>query len=319
MTDLNRVLVLAGGLTYEREVSLRSGRRVADALRGVGVEVCLADVDAALLPLLADLEPDAVFIALHGGSGEDGAVRGVLDLAGVPYVGTPAHACRIAFDKPAAKALVRRAGLRTPAWVALPHATFRELGAAGVLERIVARLGLPLMVKPATGGSSLGAAVVRDPAELPSAMVGCFSYGDVALVEAYVTGVEVAVSVLEVGTPQALPAVEIEVDGAYDYAARYTAGSARFYTPARLDDATAQAVAAAALRAHEVLRLRDLSRTDAVVSPDGQVHFLEVNVSPGLTETSLLPLAAGAAGLDLGMVYQDLLRAARDRGADPVD
>jgi len=310
MTDLGRVLVLAGGLTYERDVSLRSGRRVVDALRGVGVDATISDADAALLPLLAQTSPDAVFIALHGGSGEDGAVRGVLECAGVPYVGTDARACRLAFDKPTAKQLV------TPPWVAIPHATFRELGATAVLDRIVARLGLPLMVKPAAGGSALGASAVVEATALPAAMVACFAYGDTALVERYVTGVEVAVAVVETSHPDpavALPAVEIVVDGLYDYSARYTAGAAGFFTPARLSPPAAAEAARVALAAHTALGLRDISRTDAIVTDDGVVHFLEVNVSPGMTETSLLPMAAAEAGLDLGVLCRDLLAQAAGR------
>lgn len=317
MSDLGRVLVLAGGLTYERDVSLRSGRRVADALKGVGVEAVLADADAALLPVLAELAPDAVFIALHGGSGEDGAIRAVLDCAGVPYVGSGAAACRLAFDKPAAKELARRAGLSTPGWVAVPHATFRELGASAVLSRIVDRLGLPLMVKPAQGGSALGATAVFDAGQLPGAMVTCFSYGDSALVEQFVTGTEVAVSVLEdsPGNPRPLPAVEISAPGGvYDYSARYTAGETDFQVPARLDEQATARAAEVAVVAHRTFGLRDLSRTDAIVAADGTVQFLEVNVSPGMTETSLLPMALSAAGGDLGTVCRDLLALAAERG-----
>ena len=160
MTELERAFVLAGGLSVERDVSLRSGRRVADALRAVGVEAVLLDADAQLLPRLPPSRPDAVFIALHGGPGEDGALRGVLDLMGVAYAGTSAHACRLAFDKPTAKSLIAGAGMKTPPWLALPHATFRELGASTVIAQIVERLGLPLMVKPAAGGSALGATIV---------------------------------------------------------------------------------------------------------------------------------------------------------------
>ncbi len=317
MTELNRALVLAGGLTYEREVSLRSGHRVADALRRVGVDTTLADADAGLLALLADHRPDAVFIALHGGSGEDGAVQAVLDCAGVPYVGTPPAACRTAFDKPSAKALARRAGVNTPDWVAVGHATFRELGAPALLALLVARLGLPLMVKPAAGGSALGATAVRDVRDLPAAMVTCFSYGDTALVERYVEGAELAVSVLELdgpGSAIALPAVEIAPDsGTYDYAARYTAGATEFFCPARVDDALAAEVARVGLAVHAALGLRDLSRTDLRVDLTGQVHFLDTNVSPGMTETSLLPLAVSASGRDLGVVCRDLLAAAATR------
>jgi D-alanine-D-alanine ligase len=317
MSDLGRVLVLAGGLSYEREVSLRSGRRVADALRAVGVEASLADADAGLLPLLRDIAPAAVFIALHGGSGEDGAIRAVLECAGVPYVGTAAAACRLAFDKPTAKELLARAGVATPGWVAVPHATFRELGAAAVLEAIVARLGLPLMVKPAQGGSALGATVVQAAADLPAAMVSCFSYGPTALVEQWVTGVEVAVSVLAqpgAEEPIALPAVEISAPGTgYTYTARYTAGETEFHVPARLPAAATAAVAEVALTAHRSLGLRDLSRTDAIVDAAGEVQFLEVNVAPGMTETSLLPMAVHAAGMDLGVLCRDLLAAAAER------
>ncbi|HVQ94679.1 MAG TPA: D-alanine--D-alanine ligase [Mycobacteriales bacterium] len=310
------VVVLAGGLDLEREVSLRSGRRVFDALRLVGMHPREADADAALLATLAAEPPDAVFIALHGQAGESGAVRTVLDLTGTPYVGSTAAACRVAWDKPNAKAAIRAAGLRTPDWVALSHATFRELGAAAVLGRIVTRFGVPLMVKPAQGGSALGAIPVRDPDELPAAMVSCLSYGDTVLIEPYVDGIEVAVSVIDLGDGlRALPAVEIvAANGVFDYAARYTAGMTTYHTPARLPTETAARLAEVAVRAHTVLGLRDLSRTDAIVTPDGAVEFLEVNVAPGMTETSLLPMAVEAAGLDLGQVCGTLLARAAQRG-----
>ncbi len=317
MSDLGRVVVLAGGLTYERDVSLQSGRRVVDALKSIGVEAILADTDAALLPLLAEVTPAVSFIALHGGSGEDGAIRGVLDCAGVPYVGAGANACRLAFDKPVAKELVRRAGFGTPEWVAVPHTTFRELGATAVLSRIVDRLGLPLMVKPAQGGSALGASAVFEAAQLPAAMVSCFSYGETALVEQFAVGTEVSVSVLEMdaGDPRALPAVEISAEGGvYDYVARYTAGETDFHVPARLPEPVSAEAAALALTAHRVLGLRDISRTDAIIDAGGNVQFLEVNVAPGMTETSLLPMALSAAGRQLGIVCRDLLAGAAARG-----
>lgn len=311
MTELTRALVLAGGLSYERDVSLRSGRRVTDALRRVGVDTSLADADAGLLALLADTTPDAVFVALHGGSGEDGAIQSVLDCAGVPYVGTTPAACRTGFDKPSAKALVRRAGISTPDWVAVGQATFRELGAPAVLDLVVGRLGLPLMVKPAAGGSALGATAVRDLADLPAAMVTCFSYGDTALVERYVEGAELAVSIIEpdgLGSAVALPAVEIAPDsGTYDYAARYTAGATEFFCPARVPDSVTAEVARVGLAVHAALGLRDLSRSDLRIDLTGEVHFLDANVAPGMTETSLLPLAVAESGRDLGVVCRDLL------------
>ena len=311
-----RYLVLAGGLSHERDVSLRSGRRVLDALKHAGCDADLRDADAGLLSALADGAYDAVLIALHGAPGEDGALREVLELAGVPYVGSTPSACRLAWDKPTAKALFGRAGLATPSCAVLPHAAFRELGAGAVLERLVEHLGLPLMVKPGRGGSALGAAAVDKADDLPAAMVQCFSYGEAALVERFVAGTEVAVSVVDTGDgPRALPAVEIQpLSGVYDYTARYTAGATEFFAPARLDDAVATEVARVAVAAHEALGLRDLSRVDIVVDADGRPSLLEVNVAPGMTETSLLPMAVEAAGLSFGELLVQLLAQAAARG-----
>jgi D-alanine-D-alanine ligase len=304
-----QILVLAGGLSYEREVSLRSGRRVLDALRAVGIEATQRDADVTLLPALAAERPDAVIIALHGATGEDGSLRGVLDLCGVPYVGCDARSARVAWDKPSAKTLLREAGIPTPDWVALPHDRFSELGAVAVLDKIVERLGFPLMVKPAHGGSGLGASVVRTAAELPAAMVGCFAYDQTALVERYVPGTDIAVSIIDHGEgPVALPAVEIVPrDGVYDYAARYTAGLTTWHVPARLDNTVADRIADVAIAAHTALGLRDLSRVDLILDGDGAPHVLEVNVAPGMTETSLLPMAVNAAGLDLGKLLAGLV------------
>jgi D-alanine-D-alanine ligase len=304
-----RAVVLAGGLAFEREVSLSSGTQVWEELARAGLDAEIRDADAGLLPGLAVSPADAVFIALHGATGEDGALRAVLDLAGVPYVGSPSSACRLAWDKPAAKSVVRSAGLPTPDWVALPHSTFRELGAGAVLDLMVARLGLPLMVKPASGGSALGVQKVSAVEDLPAAMVSCFAYGDTVMVERYVDGVEVALSVVDLGSgPEALPAVEIEAaSGVVDYASRYSPGLTEYHTPARLTDDVAARAADLAVRVHGVLGLADLSRTDAIITPDGEVHFLEVNVSPGLTETSMFPMAVEAAGYELGEVLARLL------------
>ncbi|MEV4247218.1 D-alanine--D-alanine ligase [Streptosporangium canum] len=317
MSDLGYVLVLAGGLSYEREVSLRSGRRVSEVLRGAGIVVETRDTDASLVPSILADPPDAVFVTLHGGAGEDGAIRSVLELLSVPYVGAGPDACRVAFDKPTAKTVVRSVGLRTPDSVTLPKETFHDLGASTVLTRIVERLGLPLFVKPSRGGSALGASIVRAAEDLPAAMVGCFAYGDTALIERCVEGVEVAVSVVDLGGgPMALPAVEIVPDkGVYDYAARYTAGHTEFFAPARLSPEAAAACAEMAVTAHTALGLRDISRTDLIVDGDGLPHFLEVNVAPGMTETSLFPMAVEAAGDDLGTLCRVLLEQAAARGA----
>jgi D-alanine-D-alanine ligase len=312
MTLSPRVLVLAGGLSHERDVSQRSGRRVADALRDAGCEVTVRDVEAGLLGELSRGGFDVVWPLLHGASGEDGTLPDVLELVGVPFVGATASACRTAWDKSVAKTILRGAGLRTPDSVALPQGAFRELGANDVLAAIVRRLGLPLVVKPARGGSALGMSVVRDAEQLPRAMVECFAYGDLALIERYVEGVELAISVLEgEAGPVALPAVEIVADGGvYDYHARYTAGATEFFCPARVPEEVAAAAHEAAVIAHKAFNLRHLSRTDLVVDDAGVPWVLEVNVAPGMTETSLLPQSVLATGRPLSEVYRQLVELA---------
>lgn len=314
------VVVLSGGLSHEREVSLRSGRRVSQALRFLGIEVIESDVDSTLVPRLTELGHPVVFPVLHGEAGEDGSLREVLALLGVPFVGSAAAACRVAFDKSIATTVVADAGLRTPIQVALPHEIFRELGAQALVAALGEQIGFPMMVKPSRGGSALGCAKVSRAEELPSAMVGAFAYGQVAVIEQFIAGTEVTVAVVDRGTgPAALPAVEIRPDsGVYDYSARYTAGATRFLCPAEVDSSTAAGCAELALRVHAVLGLRDLSRTDLIITPEGEPVFLEVNVAPGMTETSAVPLAIDAGGWSLGKMCADLVRAAAARGSQPA-
>lgn len=309
------VLVLAGGLSHERDVSLRSGARVADALRDAGVSAHVRDVDSALLSDIDELRPDVVWPLLHGSTGEDGSIRDLLDLLGVPAVGTAPAGARIAWSKPVSKTLVSRAGVATPASATLPQAVFREVGARAVLERVVERLGLPLVVKPAKGGSALGVTLVTDAATLPQAMVSCFSYGEIAIIEQAIAGTELAVSVVDLGDgPVAFPPVEILVeDGTYDYDARYNTGRTEFFVPARVSAQITAAAQDAAVTAHRVLGLRDLSRTDLIVDGGGTVWYLETDSAPGMTETSLFPLAADAAGWQLPDLYRRLAERAASR------
>jgi len=309
------VTVLAGGISHERDVSLRSGRRVLDALSAQGLSVELRDPDASLLAHLRENRPDVVWPVLHGASGEDGALRGLLEALDVPYVGSTAAAARLAWDKPTAKELARRSGVATPRSITLSHDSFRELGAAGVLDSLRDEHPVPLVVKPARGGSAQGVTVVDDEEMLPRAMVDAYTYCSDVLVEQKIVGTEVAVGVLDTGDgPRALPAVEIVPrSGVYGFEARYNAGETTFYTPARLDDDAARAAAEAAVTVHETLGLRHLSRVDLMIDAAGTAWFLEVNVLPGLTETSLVPMALDAAGFELGLVYAALAeKAVRD-------
>jgi len=307
-----RVLVLAGGISHERDVSLRSGRRVVDSLVSHGITVELRDPDATLLRYLRESPPDVVWPALHGASGEDGALRGLLDFIGIPYVGSRAEAARLAWDKPTAKTIVGRVGVPTPRSITLPRDAFRELGANSILEEIQDEFSGPLVVKPAQGGSAQGVTVVDDRALLPRAMVDAYTYCDSALIEQKITGTEIAIGIIDSGDGAvALPAVEIQpLSGVYSFEARYNAGETRFFVPARIDPAIAARAERAALDAHAALGLRHLSRVDLIIDGAGTPWFLEANVLPGLTETSILPQALEAAGHDLGWVYSALADAA---------
>lgn len=315
-THVGPVVLLAGGLSHERDVSVRSGRRVADALREAGIEVHMHDVDADLLRFLSETRPALVWPVLHGASGEDGSLQDVLALTGLTTVGTGPRESRQAWTKPVAKAELLAAGLRTPDYVTLPQALFRDLGARSVLDLIEERLGLPLVVKPVRGGSALGVTRVDRSADFPRAMVECFAYGDTALIERAVDGVELAVSIVDGADGlEALPPVEIVTDGAYDYDARYNPGPVEYFTPARLDPVVTQEVADVAVQAHRTLGLKHLSRTDIILDADGVPWVLEVNVAPGMTETSLLPQAAVAAGYELSALYQRIVEHAAGAGA----
>lgn len=322
MTDSNGlyVIVLAGGISHERDVSLRSGRRVADALTAAGHRVVLRDPDASLLPFLSSERPDVVFPALHGSSGEDGALFDLLHSLGVPTVGSSGAAARRAWSKPVASSLISDIGLAVPDSIVLSHEAFRELGAASVLNVVRSALEGDLVVKPDSGGSAQGVSIVADPNDLPRAMVEAFTYSDVAVVERRVIGAEIAVTVIDTGDgPHALTPVEIEpTSGVYSFQARYNAGETTFYAPSRLDEGVISAVTDAAVLAHRTLGLRDLSRVDFIVDHDGTPWFLEANVVPGLTETSLVPLAIAASDTDAASVYGALVDAAITRAATPA-
>ena len=316
---LERVAVIAGGLSNEREVSVRSGRRALYALAEAGVDAVLYDADESLLDKLRADSISAAYIAVHGASGEDGSLQTALQLIGIPYVGPRPGACHLAWDKVVAKKLVSSAGLATPDWVAISARSFRELSPTRLVGAIGDRLGLPVVVKPATSGSTLGMSLVEDAAELPAALVRCFTYGSLALIEKYVPGLTVETVVIEEsGSPVALPPAAFTNPGTspFSFEARYSSDLITIEIPAPVPFDALEATAAAAVTAHRALGLRDMSRTDVIVDDAGTPWFLEAAISPGLTETSVLPLAAAEAGRTLGDLLADLLRTAADRGPD---
>jgi D-alanine-D-alanine ligase len=308
-----KVAVLQGGRSLERGVSLRSGARVSDALSGLGHDAVELDVGADLVQRLLAERPEAAFVALHGPGGEDGTVQELLEILDIPYTGPGVAACARCMDKTLAKHELRAAGIPTPDWFAFNSTAFRELGAADALEQIERRLGFPLVVKPASGGSALGVKLVDGAEGIAQALLAAFSYDERVLLESYVAGRELAVSVLG---EEALPIVEaIPRDGdLYDFEARYEIGRTDFVCPADLDAVTAAAVTEAALGAFRALGCSGFSRVDVMLGEDGP-QVLEVNAVPGLTDTSLLPQAAEAAGLGFDQLVERALELALERGA----
>lgn len=315
MSSSLTIAVLSGGISHEREISLRTGRRVADALAERGHTVTILEPDADLFSRLDELSPDVVWPALHGSSGEDGALLGLLAAHGIAYVGSSPSAARLAWSKPVAKSIVKRSGVATADSLTVTREAFRELGAANVLRLVSRSLGTRLVVKPSQGGSAQGVTIVADPESLPRAMVDAFTYHDVAVVERFVSGTEISATVIDTGKgPTCLPLVEIvPLDGTYSFAARYTAGETTFFAPARLNDDILQRASEAAVAAHVSLGLDFMTRIDLIVDDNGSAFFLEANTLPGLTETSSAPLAMEAAGFSVGEVYEALARRASQR------
>jgi D-alanine-D-alanine ligase len=300
-----KVAVLKGGRSLERGVSLRSGARVEDALVRLGHEVLAIDVGPDLVKRLVAERPDVAFVAMHGVGGEDGTVQELLEILGIPFTGPGAAACARCMDKVQAKDAIEAAGLPTPEWFAFNQTAFRELGAADALDRLEETLGFPLVVKPSSGGSSLGVKFARSPAEVPQALVSAFSYDDRVLLERFVDGRELAVSVLG---DEPLPVVEaILLEGdRYDFEARYEIGRTRFVCPAELSAEEERAVTEAALATYRALGCTGFARVDLILGPDGP-WLLEANAIPGLTDTSLLPQAAEAAGLSFEQLVSRIL------------
>jgi D-alanine-D-alanine ligase len=300
-----RVAVLKGGRSLERGVSLRSAARVEDALEALDHEVLAIDVGADLVKRLDGGEPDVAFVAMHGVGGEDGTAQELLEIIGLPFTGPGAAACARCMDKVLAKHAMREAGIPTPDWFAFNETAFRELGAADSLGRLEQSLGFPLVVKPSRGGSSLGVKFAASPGEIPQALVSAFSYDERVLLERFVEGRELAVSVLG---GEALPVVEaIPAEGdRYDFEARYAIGRTHFVCPAELSDAEQQAVVGAALDAYRVLGCSGFARIDLILAADGP-WVLEANAIPGLTDTSLLPQAAEAAGMNFEQLVERIV------------
>lgn len=314
------VAVLKGGDSLERTVSLRSGARVENALKRLGHRVVGIDAGSELVAELLERQPHAAFLALHGSDGEDGTVQGMLETLGIPYTGSGPGACMRCTDKALAKYLMREAGIPTPEFAAFKESAIKGLGIAAALPGLERSIGFPLVVKPARQGSALGVKFARSHEELPAAIVGALSYDRAVVLERYVRGRDLAVSVLDSEipgeSPIALPVVEAipREQEFYDYESRYEIGMTTFVCPAELPDSVTERAQDLALRTYRLLGCHGVARVDLMLEQDtGELTVLECNVVPGLTETSLLPLAADAAEIWLDLLVQRILDSAFTR------
>lgn len=316
-----KIAVLMGGRSLEREVSLASGQRVGAALEAAGYRVLPLDVTAELVETLRSERPDAAYIALHGKYGEDGTIQELLEFLGVPYTGPGVVASALAWDKSVAKHLFAAQGIPTPSWITLTADAFKEMGAATALDLVPDAVGgFPVAVKPARQGSALGLQRVDSAEGLADALLTALSYDTAAVVERWIEGTELAVSVLGgidadgTDTVTVLPPVEIvPAAGLYDFSARVNAGDVDFFAPARITPEATTAAMAVAREVHVALGCRDVSRVDLVLDEEGRPFVLECNTSPGMTETSLLPMAAEAADMTFQDVVSTLVEAALTR------
>jgi D-alanine-D-alanine ligase len=309
-----RVVVLKGGRSLERQVSLRSGARAQDALERLGHEVIPVDVAGDLVDRLRSAAPEVAFIALHGRDGEDGTIQELLEVMGIPYTGSGVSACIRAADKVLAKHAMRDHGIPTPDFYSFSETAFSALGAAQALPTIEDRLSFPIVVKPASQGSALGIKFARTPADVPQALVAAFSYDRKVMLERHVAGRDLAISVIDGGgEPRALPIVEAvpREEQFYDFESRYEIGRTTFVCPAELPDAVSSRASELALQVYGLLGCRGFGRVDLMLSADdGELYVLEADTVPGLTETSLLPQAADAAGIGFDALIARILEAA---------
>ena len=299
-----RIALLAGGVSAEREVSLNSGRQVLAALDPARYEVTCYDPKTDLARLVADAARiDAALILLHGAFGEDGTIQGMLDLLGIPYQGSGVLGSAVAMNKIAAKRLYREAGIPVPDDLVLRRSDPLDA------EAVTRRLGLPLVVKPVAGGSSVGVSIVRRTEDLPAALAAAFAHDREVMLECFIEGIEITGAVIGNDELEALPLIEIIPGSGYeffDYGAKYTAGATEEICPARIDPELAAEGRRLAVAAHRALFCRGYSRTDMILR-GREIFVLETNTIPGMTATSLLPRAAAAAGIGFGRLLDRLI------------
>ncbi len=308
---VRHIAVLMGGPSSEREISLISGKAVADALRGRGFRVTEVDLDPDAYNKLNEMRPDVVFIALHGRPGEDGTVQGMLEVLGLPYTGSGVFASALAIDKARSREFLKGHNIRMPRGTILDHPDELPRALADLKEQNV---DLPLIVKPTQAGSSVGLTRVTASDQLPSAVELALKFSPQALIEECLPGPEITVSIIGNGKPIILPTIEITSDkGIYDYEAKYTPGMSHHIIPPDIDSERVRQAEEMAFRAYRLMGLSGCGRGEVMFDSNLDPHFLEFNTIPGMTEVSLLPDAARAAGIEFGELCERLIEYSLDR------
>lgn len=307
-----KVAVLYGGMSTEREVSLRTGDAIADALTLKGYNVVKIDVKRDVALKLSDAKPDVAFIGLHGKYGEDGTIQGLLEIMHIPYTGPGVLASALAINKKVSKKIFASQDITTAPFIAFDYTQWHKNKAAIILE--VEKLGFPLVVKAALQGSSIGIYFVKSSDELLQAITEALELDKNVVIEKFISGIEVTVAILGNSDPQILPVIEIvSHTGAYDYHSKYTAGASSHIIPARISPLAEKRVQEEALKTYLALDCKGLSRVDAIIDSNDIPYILEVNTSPGMTATSLFPDAAKAAGIDFPELCEKIVNLALEQ------
>ncbi len=298
------IAVLMGGRSLEREVSIKSGQRISNALRKLGHNVIKLDADESIIANLTNNKIDIAYIALHGKDGEDGTIQEILEVLNIPYTGPGVYSNVLSFDKIISKHILQHKAIPTPPFYFLDRSSFEDLGISKILPPIIDKLGLPLVVKPSGQGSALGIKVIDNEKSLPDAIISALSYSEKVIIEKFIEGTELAVSIIGKEKVKILPIVEIVPKNRFfDFDSRFSGDATEYFVPARLPDNIAKKVEKTALDVHNALDCSKLSRVDIILSKDNIPFVLELNTSPGMTDTSLLPMAAKEAGLE----FEDLV------------
>ncbi|NQT67450.1 MAG: D-alanine--D-alanine ligase [Actinobacteria bacterium] len=304
------IAVLMGGRSLEREFSIKSGQRVSNALRKLGHNVMKLDVDESIVDNLNSEKIDLAYIALHGKDGEDGTIQEILEVLNIPYTGPGVYPNVLSFDKIISKQIFISHNIPTPPFYFLNASSFRELGSSKLLPFIVKKIGLPLVVKPSAQGSALGIKLVNKAEDLPDAIISALGYSKKVILEKFIDGIELAVSIIGKEKPNALPIVEIvPKKKLFDFESRSKVGETDYFIPARISSSLDKKVKEVAIAVHNSLKCTKLSRVDIMLDKKEKIPYvLELNTSPGMTDTSLLPMAAEEAGISFEELVDKIIK-----------